>query len=101
MASQTLSWNKIIKKPLTQKEISSIYTALAEASDQTVALVLGTMLERLLEYAIASRMVQMKHRAYRGIFDGGFLQGFEAKTKIGYALGLYGLRTWEEIDSRP
>jgi hypothetical protein len=83
MASQTLSWNKIIKKPLSQKEVSGIYARLADASDQTVALVLGTMLERLLEFAIASRMIQMRHRAYRSIFDGRLLQGFEAKPKSG------------------
>jgi hypothetical protein len=99
MARRNWSWRHIIKKPLSNKEHMTIYRSLQNAPDRVVALVCGSLIERALEHGIASRLRVMRSKRHKEIFDsGGVLIGLQSKIRMGYALNLYGDKTYAELD---
>ena len=72
------------------------------AADRAAAIVGGTLLEAALGTAIESKFVPLDRKTERPmLFDGeknGPISTFSSRIRIGYALGLYGPETQEELE---
>jgi hypothetical protein len=95
--AKTVSWRKLIKKPMSLKENLHVLQSFTGMSDQGVSLVVGSMVERALEYAISCRLTKMKRKYYSAIFDSGPLSSFENKIRMGFGLALYGPDFHDEL----
>jgi len=97
MSPQSRSWNTLIKKPLSEKELVKIITNLKAMPDRGVALVGSGIVERSLEYAIAQKMRKMGKKRYNAIFQGP-LRGFSQKIQVGYGLSVFVHKGAKELE---
>lgn len=87
------------RKHLSGGEVIAYFGALDTESDRAVAILACTTLEDALEDAIRSRMVALSTDAAGHLFSGeGPLSTFSAKTKVGFALGLYGSKANADLN---
>jgi hypothetical protein len=67
-------------------------------SDRAAAIVAGSLLETTIERCILQRLLPMTKNEFALLFKGdSSLATFSAKIRIGYALGLYGPESRDEI----
>lgn len=99
MPSRSWSWRNIIKKPLSEQELSRAWAGISGLSDRSAALVCVALVERALEKAILTRFIKLSLRARKELFDSrGPLSSFYSKTRMGLALGLFGTKGVKELD---
>lgn len=98
---------KLAKEIPDETEVLKLLSSLQErkddhAADRAAAIVGGTLVEAALEAAILSKFVPLDPKEERGdLFDGdknGPLATFSARIRLGYAVGLYGPLTKEELE---
>ena len=76
----------------------AIYAPTAE--DRAIAIIETTNLEDALEDAIKSKMIDLNAEDYRALFAGDApLSNFGTKIKLGFALGIYGKQTRNDLET--
>lgn len=79
--------------------LTSAFEETKDASDRTLAIVTAVLLENILEDAIVTRLRSLSNTQRSALFDGesGFA-GFSAKINLGFAVGLYGTNSQNELN---
>jgi hypothetical protein len=76
-----------------------IFVELKDGSDRVVAIVAFAYLDMFLGQAVRSHFRE-NSRTVDDIFEAsGILGSFEARRRVGYGLGLYGKRTFADLDT--
>ena len=103
MVSQPRSFrslNELIRATPTTDELREILNHLGnERNDRAMAIGYAALVEYALVEAIQSQFVSMSETDEKDIFEGTApLATFSAKIRIGYAIGIYGPGTKDELD---
>lgn len=85
----------------SEDEFEQIFRELVTQTDRAAALMAGAFLDRSLRLAIMCRFVQMSKNDEKHLFEGDTapLGTFSAMIKVGKAVGIYGNKTRQQIDS--
>ena len=80
------------------KNTVKILTEMTSASERIRAVVAGSFLDGVLEYAIAKELVDLTEEEENAVFDlGGPLASCNQKILMGHALGLFGPKTKAQL----
>lgn len=97
MASRSLK--RLSRRPLRFADITKVLTDSISMSDQALALLDATMIERTLERVILSRMTRLTRKQRLDLFEGmAPLSTFSAKIKMAHALAIFGPKTVADIE---
>ena len=97
MASRSLK--HLSRRPLRYTDLIKALTDSTDKSDQALALLDATMVERMLERVILSRMTRLKRKQRMDLFEGmAPLSTFSAKIKMAHALAILGPKTVADIE---
>ncbi len=97
MASRSLK--HLSRRPLRFTDLTKALAGSTDISDQALALLNATMVERTLEQVILSRMTRLKRKQRIELFEGmGPLSSFSAKIKMAHALAILGPRAMADIE---
>ena len=93
------SLKHLSRRPLRTTDLTRALTDSTKMPDQALALLDATMVERMLERVILSRMTRLKRTQRRELFDGlGPLSSFSAKIKMAYALAILGPKAMADFE---
>lgn len=97
IASRSLK--HLSRRPLRYTDIMKVLNDSTEMPDQALALLDATMVERMLERVILSRMTRLRRTQRLELFDGlGPLSSFSAKIKIAHALAILGPKAVKDFE---
>lgn len=95
------SLHDLSRRVPTQEEYTETMAQLAEMHPRAAALVLGSMLDSILENAISLNFVDLATKPYNDLFrsKAAPLQAFAAKIALGHALGIYSEEFRAQLDT--
>jgi hypothetical protein len=82
------------------ERINEVFHEALTQDDRTAAIILGSVLELTLQEAIQGRFTTISNSVLENIFDGnGPLATFSAKIDVGFAMGIFGPQTRNDLHS--
>jgi hypothetical protein len=97
--AKSWSWQSIIRKSFTLKDWINLTDSHDDLEDRAIGLVFSGVVERKLEKEIARRFVALKGSKYKELFGtNGTLIGFLSKIRVAYALGIFGEKTFSDLN---
>jgi DNA-binding MltR family transcriptional regulator len=93
------SLNRYLEAPLTDKEVDGIFFKMLEEPSRGSAIVAAALVDHALQVAIRHRMVPLTDSETRALFGPDRpLGSFSARTKLAYALGMFGKKTRHDLE---
>jgi hypothetical protein len=90
-ASKELSLSDFAKLSPSENELDAVWSEIDRQSHRAAAVLGGAMVEDALQFAIQAHFVMLSKTDKKKLFEyPAPLSSFDAKIRIGYAVGLYG-----------